>query len=593
MSDILKITSMSTAKNYSTAQKPLLQSNAVFDLVDLNKVVKTNDKTESQRQTNNNSEADIKPQFESQLNISKDASFTSKLMTELLDKAVSLSPDSENLPEIKEFNEFVKNIFLSKENLGEDIKLQRDGLTSFNGELFDLIKTIMSQSGSAESDNIVSSFLRNLFTLESQNNILTSTGENIKYLAELLSRSSSLSQKLSELADKFLEPDAVRNFSFLKQSATDLLSSASSSLISSDKTENLISLINYNLSRFCDNPAFLKSSFQALLDSINDEILKEQLTQAYENYIQKSNIAFPAKDALLAENKTFINADKLSAQISKELSESEPQTPSEKLSSELIKLSQSPVETVSDGNKIMSEIMKNILSDKSQDNFTQLLQTFSDSKDLDSLILRLRQIISSLPDGEMKKLVADSTNNVLTSLSHLSDITYHEPNSLDTIVDFMSKALGNQNIKYLGIVDPETLVKNMLTSPGVYTPLMHFVLPLKQDDTRAFGELWVDPDSEKGNQEKANHLFLTFDIEDKGTFELEMYDRNKSLDLSVYCPDDYVDSISRLKSTFAEIVRSKGYSLNQSSVSVLTRTRDLTDVFPSILKRRSGIDVKA
>lgn len=596
MSDMLKITALQTIKSYASSSKPLTESNTVFNLADLGKIVKTNDRASEFRQTENSFVSDGNAILSNELNLSKETSFLSKMLNDIMGQNGFLS--LEQIPDVssKEFNEFVKNIFLSGESLTNDLVAQQDGVTSFKGDFFNILRDLLTSSNSEEITNSISCFLRNFATLSGQEELLRSISANLKSLSQMLSPSKSLCENLLDLSKLFSSDKANINFDSLKHQALELLNSASTSLMITDKASNLISLIKYNLSRFSDNPNNLTSSFNSILSLVNGKTAKDQLINAFEQMIEGSKIPFPTKAALLSENDSYLTSDKLTFELANAIGKNEIAMSEEFKNNTTIELvnllNDSESINLNDGTQKIKDLLLLIVPKENQEQLSQLLKTFQDTKDLNSLINRIRYMLSQVSSENEKQQLAYSLNKVLTALSHSPDVTYQKPTSLDTLVEFMQKCLGNQNIKYLGMVDPNTLIQNMLTAPGVFAPLMHHVIPVKIDDMRAFGELWVDPDDENSSpNKKSSHIFLTFDIENQGLFELEIFSSSSDLNVSLYCPKKFVKPLSSLKQSIQTIAISKGFNITKSKISELKNARTLTQIFPSVEKRRSGLDV--
>ena len=191
--------------------------------------------------------------------------------------------------------------------------------------------------------------------------------------------------------------------------------------------------------------------------------------------------------------------------------------------------------------------------------------------------------------------LATILNNVLTELSKSPDVIYRQRTSMENIANFLAKALNNENINHLGIVNPNTLVQSMLTAPGVFTPLLHYVLPVQIEDLRAFGELWVDNNASENasdNEENSNHIFINIDVENIGIFELELFSQNNNLHVSLFCPKDFVKNFSNIKNVVEQIATQSGYTLKSTKVEPLIKVRTLVDVFPRIAERRAGLNVK-
>lgn len=596
MSDMLKITAAQTVKSYASPSKPLADSNTVFNLADLGKIVKTNDRSSEFRETENTFASDQNAILNNELKLAKDTSFLSKILSDFIGQDGILS--QEQIPDAssKEFNEFVKNIFLSGESLTDDLVAQEKGVTTFKGELFSMLRNLLASSNSEEATNSISCFLRSFATLSSQKEILNSISANLKSLSQLLSPSKTLSENLLNISKLFASDKANINFESLKGQAIELLNSASTSLIVTDKMSNLISLIKYNLSRFSDNPNTLMSNFNDILSLVTDEATKQHLTNAFEKMLEGSNIPFPTKAALLAENNSYLSSDKLTFQIAESIEKNEIAMAEGFKNNTVIELvnllNESESIDLNDGVQKIKDLLSLIVPKENQEQLSELLDKFKDTKDLNSLINRIRYMLNQVSSQSAKEQLASSINKILTALSHSPDITYQPPTSLETLVEFMQKSLGNQNIKYLGMVDPNALIQNMLTAPGVFAPLMHHVIPFKLDDMRSFGELWIDPDCDDSNSDKkSSHFFLTFDIENQGLFELEIFSSDTDLDISLYCPKKFVKPLSAVKQSIQTVALAKGFNIKASKVSELKKAHTLTQIFPSVEKRRSGLDV--
>jgi len=608
MADMLKITQMVNAKNYSMPSKPLAQSDAIFNLADLSKIPKTNDRTSEFRgQDNASAEGKSNSLLDIQLNISKNPTFTANLLKGLFSEEILTQISQSGSPDIiNEFNEFSKNIFLNSNALTNDLISQQKGITSFDGELFNLLREIVNQSSSPELKNAIAGFLKSSFSLEAQGQILKSLSAQFQYLSEAMLPSRSLSGQLAEISKLLSEGDASVNFENVKADALKLLESVSNSLIATDKIKNMISLVKYNFSRFNDNPQTVEASFKALLGSISNDELKAVLREFYDKYIQSGKIPNPSKSALVSDSERFLAADKLAYKLAENANEqiklfnytkfnSDIHTVSQQLSLFNDKNGEMTNLSLDQGTRFLSDVLKLVLPQNMGGDIKQFIDTFMQTKDLNALIDRLSFILNSIENPDVKAKLAEILNSVLTGLSRSSDIVYRPPTSMENLADFLTKALNNQNISHLGIVDPNTLVQSMLTAPGVFTPLLHYLLPVQIEDLRAFGELWIDND-DSGNssddEENSHHIFLSFDIEHIGIFELEVFQKNSSLDVSLFCPKNYVKQFSAIKDRISEIAGQSGYNIKTTRVKPLVKVRNLVEIFPRIAERRAGLNVK-
>ena len=605
MADMLKITQLVNAKNYSMPTRPLETSDTVFNLADMSKVLKTNDRSDEFRQTDNSPSNPNTNLLKAELNISKSPDFSAAILKGLLSDEFAAQLLNSGSPDvINEFNEFTRNIFLTGENVAADLNSQQQGSTTFKGELFNALRQLVSQNPSPEMKTAVAQLLKSAFALCSQPEILKSLSANFMHFAEELYPSRSLSESLEQLSNEFAKPDAALKFTELKSEALKLLNSVSNSLVATDEIKNLVSLVKYNLSRFSDNPKSLLDAFKSLADMIPDDEFKAQLEKAFSTFIQDDSIPEITKRALNFSNAEADVVEKSVFDLAEVVKETATAIPKEQLETALNTVAQQlakliddsgkhPVISLGDGAAQLGLIMSLVLPEGSDEDLKRVLQNFYDTKDLNALVGRLSHIINSIDNYEMKMALSKLLNEVLTALANNDDVNYKQPSSMDYLSEFLSKTLSNENIAHLGIVEPRSLVEGILTSPGVFTPLLHYVIPLKIGDLKSFGEVWIDNETMiNGSETKSNHIFMSFDIEHIGVFELEMMAQNNSINVNLFCPHGLEKTFSNLKPAFARVADNAGYSLGKTNIRALRKVRNLVEVFPRIAERRSGLNAK-
>lgn len=609
MGDMLKISALANSKVHIIPPKPLENSDTVFNLVDLSKIVKTNDRTSEFRQNDTSFTGNNASLLEMQLKIAKNPHFASDILKNLINSDLINQLQQNGSSELSaQFLDFAKTIFLSGGDIVNDLSAQQQGATAFNGKLFDLLHQISEESSSPAIKASILALLKNITTLQSQSEILTSLSSNFKFLSQALSPSKSLSDQLLNLSKLFSDIDARENFPQLKDMALKLMRSVENSLIVTDKLKNMLSLITHNLSRFSDNPFMLKDSFNTLLSTLVNSDQKAVLTESFETFIQGSSLPQASKDALLAESSGFSNLDKLTDQLAKLASQNSSQVDIPRFNMRMNHITQLLEKaiggeqagrtnlSIQQGVTTLKEVLSQILPKNVALDISTFMDNFSESKDLNTLITRLSYILKTIPNEEIKGTVAQLMNTVLTELSKSGDIVYKPPTTMENLVEFISKTLSNPNVKSLGLVDSNSLVQSMLTSPGVYTPLLHYLVPVQIDDIRSYGELWVDNEANKDDSSlsdgESSHLFLTFDIEAVGNFELEISTHITDLNITLLCPPALVTKFSNIKDTISKIASSAGYSAKNTKIEPLLKERSLVDIFPRILERRAGLNVK-
>ena len=138
----------------------------------------------------------------------------------------------------------------------------------------------------------------------------------------------------------------------------------------------------------------------------------------------------------------------------------------------------------------------------------------------------------------------------------------------------------------------------MINAPGVFTPLAHYILPIQVEDTRAFGELWVDNDDDSGvsaasGGQKHYHLFLTFDVDAFGRFEIDVYANENTANVSLLHPVSFGKNIENLVSKVNRIAAGAGYSISNFETGILKTPHNLSQIFPKLSERRAGLNVQA
>ena len=172
----------------------------------------------------------------------------------------------------------------------------------------------------------------------------------------------------------------------------------------------------------------------------------------------------------------------------------------------------------------------------------------------------------------------------------------HRPSSsLEELTDFIQKNINHAALKSINSFNASNLLQSLINAPGVFTPLAHFVIPLHIDDTRAFGELWVDNDSEpapnRADGTRKYHLFLTFDVETVGRFEVDMYAIGDKVHMAFLHPEGYAHRAAALKTKIAGIIASSGYNGDDIQTGTLAEPHRLTQVFPKSAKGRKGLNI--
>ena len=250
-----------------------------------------------------------------------------------------------------------------------------------------------------------------------------------------------------------------------------------------------------------------------------------------------------------------------------------------------------------DALKMLSEGL--FLGDQSNSQHVdQMLAGFAQVNTMQELIDNLNAMLRGMPDIPLRERLYGVFVSIIEKMSIKNELPQHGirppvSSTLDNLTDFIEKNINNPALKSLDSFNASNLLDSLLNAPGVFTPLAHYILPLDVDGTRAFGELWVDNDENNPNNtpgtQRNYHLFLTFDVESIGRFELDMYALGEEVNISLLYPTSFEKAIDPLKDRVNKIVRSSGYQTRAFETAPLKKPHNLVEVFPKITEKRTTL----
>lgn len=228
-----------------------------------------------------------------------------------------------------------------------------------------------------------------------------------------------------------------------------------------------------------------------------------------------------------------------------------------------------------------------------------MLADLSKVNTMQELIDNLNGMLRDMPDIPLRERMYGVFVDIIDKMSVKNELPQHGvrppvSSTLDNLTDFIAKNINNPALKSLDSFNASNLLQSLLNAPGVFTPLAHYILPLEVNDTRAFGELWVDNDENNPNNtpgtQRNYHLFLTFDIDSIGRFELDMYAIGEDVNLSLLYPPRFDKQIGPMKERVTKIIRNSGYQARTFETAPLTKSHNLVDVFPKITNNRKSLN---
>ena len=133
-----------------------------------------------------------------------------------------------------------------------------------------------------------------------------------------------------------------------------------------------------------------------------------------------------------------------------------------------------------------------------------MAQDFSKINTMQELIDQLNSLLRDMPDIPLRERLYGVFVDIIDKMSVKNELPQHGirppvSSTLDNLTEFIQNNINNPALKSLDSFNAANLLQSLLNAPGVFTPLAHYILPLQVEDTRAFGELWVDNDENNPN----------------------------------------------------------------------------------------------
>ena len=247
---------------------------------------------------------------------------------------------------------------------------------------------------------------------------------------------------------------------------------------------------------------------------------------------------------------------------------------------------------------LLSEIEDSILYDAKLQKITSItvynLSRFNNNPDfLEDALNALLTVVDSQEDKqrilvEIKRFLVDFSTGATTKDS--SKI-------MEVLAKIIQLQAESKDISLTTSDRVENIIHSMLSSPCNFTPLLHFVIPVEYQDIKSFAEIWVNPNEEEEGKDENDHsrlihMLLSFEIEGVGQFEVELNVKNSIIQMSMFCPPEYVKAFSGIGSNIGETMVNSEYRFENILVTKLERSRSLMEVFKTLPYRRTGVDVK-
>ncbi len=239
--------------------------------------------------------------------------------------------------------------------------------------------------------------------------------------------------------------------------------------------------------------------------------------------------------------------------------------------------------------------------DETGEEFDAFLEDFAKIHTVQEAIDKLNEMLRSMPDIPIRERLYGSFVQIIEQMALKNELPQHGvrppvSSTLDCLTEFIEENINHPALKSLDSFNATNLLQSLLNAPGVFTPLAHYILPLDVNGTKAFGELWVDNDENNPNNtpgtQRNYHLFLTFDVESIGRFELDMYALGEDVNLALLYPPRFEKQIDPMKDRVNKIIRNIGYNARTFETAPLKAPHNLTEIFPKIVDKRTTLNTR-
>lgn len=521
------------------------------------------------------------------------------------EKSMDMFLESCTPEEAEEFQQAFKELTVKSESFADEFLNTQQNTGEYKGKIFDTLKELLKNNSDPELKNAVKSFLKAVYIENSKPEMLNSFSEKMSHITEfVLQEDNPSGENILENTENGILENAAKNIiKFLDDSEKTEFMEAVGKFISEADTENPDVKIFDAIVRVFQNQADKENALTtngekteaAVYSAVSSEdpAAAEQLEQAFEQLAEKSENAADE----------FLNTDKSSSVFKGEIFEELKELVKESNDPELKKAVLNLLKAVNiENNK--PEILKSF-----SDTMTEISEKLTQNKglsadiqnmnDKNGLSETLKNVLKFIPDDKIK------TNFLQKFYNEALNFESENKNSkvLDNLVKILQKQTDSESIMQMKGENIESVIRSLLSSPGNFTPLLHFVLPVDDGLFNIFGEMWINPDEEEKKTEKDSksggvddermmHMLIVFDIPDVGRFETELWVKGKKINMSLLCPpamENYTDSLS---SDLKKSISFSEYFFDEIKVGKLEKNRSLIEVFPVLPQKRNGINVR-
>ncbi|MBQ9648182.1 MAG: hypothetical protein IJV43_07490 [Oscillospiraceae bacterium] len=196
--------------------------------------------------------------------------------------------------------------------------------------------------------------------------------------------------------------------------------------------------------------------------------------------------------------------------------------------------------------------------------------------------------IAELPDAELLRM--------------LRETDFAKASESNAFADRMAKVTHRALSGEAGVNTQDAfhhIMNSILINESVYMPLQHIMLPLNWNGHLMFSELWIDPDAENsgGKREQdgsgpVQRILIKMDIQSIGAFDVLIQNRSEGVSMLVTCPKSVAEHTPQVTESLRNILTRNGLNVEQVQVAEQHRPLTVSQVFPKLAERMSGVNVK-
>lgn len=210
----------------------------------------------------------------------------------------------------------------------------------------------------------------------------------------------------------------------------------------------------------------------------------------------------------------------------------------------------------------------------------------------------LKEAVSKLVNElkQVANLPQNFERNLLEAVMLNVQQAKNTPNSvISKLSDIIEKALTSPNANPAIVKQAGSMMISMLQNQSSMMDVLHFILPLQTPQGQVFTELYVDPETEERvgkRQGKSRKVFISVESEAHGQFELSFLETGGHVDFAMWCPEELVASLSGLKRHMSNIMQTYGYTMDSCLIEQMREPHSVAEVFPRLLEKKVGVDVR-